>query len=109
MNERDREIISELKHRLTDDILPHLKKLIVFGSRVRGEAAEDSDIDILVVITEKNPDIEKKLEDIAYSVMWDYDFKPIISIKTTSESHFNESLARGFSFYRHVEKEGISV
>jgi predicted nucleotidyltransferase len=109
MNEKDREIISELKHRLTDDILIHLKKLIVFGSRARGEAAEDSDIDILAVMTEKSPDMEKKLEDIAYEVMWDYDFKPIISIKMTSEYQFNESLARGFSFYRHIEKEGVSV
>jgi len=109
MNEKDKEIISELKHRLTDDILTHLKKLIIFGSRARGEAAEDSDIDILAVVTEKSPDMEKKLEDIAYAVMWDYDFKPIISIKVTSESRFNEALAKGFSFYRHIEKEGVSV
>ena len=109
MNEKDREIISELKHRLTDDILTHLKKLIIFGSRARGEAAEDSDIDILAVVTEKSPDMEKKLDDIAYAVMWDYDFKPIISIKVTSESQFNEALAKGFSFYRHIEKEGVSV
>ena len=53
--------------------------------------------------------MEKKLDDIAYAVMWDYDFKPIISIKVTSESRFNEALAKGFSFYRHIEKEGVSV
>lgn len=109
MTDRDKKIISEFKRRLGKDIQGDVKKLIVFGSRARGEAAEDSDIDILAVVTEKRPDIEKKLEDIAYAVMWDYDFKPIISIKMTSESQFNESLARGFSFYRHIEKEGVSV
>jgi len=40
-------------------------------------------------------------------VMWEYDFKPLISLKIFSKSDFNKSLRNGFSFYRNVEKEGI--
>jgi predicted nucleotidyltransferase len=109
MKERDKELVSEFKRRLSSDLERRLRKLIVFGSRVKGEATEDSDLDIIALIDEKTPEIEKKLEDIAYQVMWDHDFRPIISLKVFTESHFYSALNKGFSFYRNVEKEGVSV
>lgn len=109
MTERDKEIISEFKRRLAREILGDIKKLIVFGSRARGAATEESDLDMIVLVTDKTPETEKKLEDVAYSVMWDYDFKPIISLKVFTESQFNNAIAKGFSFYKHIEKEGVSV
>ncbi len=109
MDERDRALILEFKKRLSLDIEKHLKRIIVFGSRVRGEAAEDSDLDVIALVDKKTPEIEKKLEDIVYQVMWDHDFEPIISLKVFAESQFNSALTKGFSFYRHIEQEGISV
>lgn len=109
MDERDRALIEELKNRLSAEIAGHLRKIIIFGSRVRGEAVEGSDLDVIALVDEKTPEVEKKLEDIAYQVMWDHDFKPIISLKVFSESQFYGDSNRGFSFYRYVEKEGVTV
>lgn len=109
MDEKDRELVLEFKRRLPLEIGKHVKRLIVFGSRAKGELAEDSDLDVIALVDEKTSDIEKNLEDIAYRVMWDYDFKPIISLKVFSESQFLNALHKGFSFYKHVEYEGISV
>jgi predicted nucleotidyltransferase len=109
MKERDKELILEFKRRLPIELERRLRKLIVFGSRVKGEATEDSDLDIIALVDEKTTEIEKKLEDIAYQVMWDHDFKPMISLKVVEESQYYNALNKGFSFYRHVEKEGVSV
>jgi len=109
MKERDKELILEFKRRLPIELERRLRKLIVFGSRVKREATEDSDLDIIVLVDEKTSEIEKKLEDIAYQVMWDHDFKPMISLKVVEESQYYNALNKGFSFYRHVEKEGVSV
>ena len=109
MDNKDKELILEFKKRLSSDIEKHLQRLIVFGSRVKGEAAEDADLDVIALVDAKTPEIEKKLEDIVYQVMWDHDFKPIISLKVFAESQFNSALTKGFSFYRHIEQEGISV
>lgn len=109
MDERDRALILDIKSKLSPDLKEHIRRFIVFGSRVSGEATEDSDLDIIALVDEKTSEIEKKLEDIVYQVMWEHDFKPIISLKVLSESQFNSGIDKGFSFYRNVEKEGVSV
>ena len=109
MNPRDESIVSELKRRIPNDILTHFRKIIVFGSRVKGQQLEDSDLDIVALIDQKNSVLEKKMEDIIYQVMWDYDFKPIISIKIFVEKQFQERFKRGFSFYKHVVNEGLAI
>lgn len=87
----------------------HLKRLIVFGSMVTGQATEDSDLDVVSLVDDRSPEIECLLDDAAYRVMWDHDFMPIISLKVFSVAQFNAALNQGFSFYKHVAREGVSL
>jgi uncharacterized protein len=109
MEEQDRTIILDLKSRLSSDLQKRVIKFILYGSRARGTGTEDSDLDLVALVDEKTPEIESALDDIAYRVMWDYDFKPVISLKVFSEARFISAAEKGLSFYRHVEKEGISI
>jgi predicted nucleotidyltransferase len=109
MDDRDRALVLEIKKGLPVDLKSNLKRLIVFGSRVKGESTDDSDLDVIALVSKKTPEVEKKLDDIVYQVMWDNDFKPIISLKVFEESQFFDALNKGFSFYRHVENEGVAL
>ena len=109
MKEQDRKIVLELKNRLSADLQKRVIKFILYGSRARGVDEEDSDIDLVALVDEKTPEIESALDDLAYGVMWDYDFKPVISLKVFSEARFRSSAEKGLSFYKHVEKEGIPI
>lgn len=109
MNKRDREIVLKFKNALSDEVLACLDKLIVYGSRARGDGQEDSDLDVIALVKEKNHELEKQMDDTAYDVMWEHDFSPIISLKIITESRFRDALARGFSFYRHIQSDGIAV
>ena len=109
MENKDRQIVEDFKKRLPTEVKSHMRKLIVFGSRATGRATEDSDLDIIALVDEKTPAIESALDDVAYAIMWDRDFKPIISLKVIAESQFNGALDKGYSFYKHVEKEGVAV
>ena len=109
MDERDRNLVLEFKKRLPPDVMTHICKVIAFGSRVRGYREEDSDLDLLILVDNKTPELERKIEDIAYQVMWDHDFKPIISIKVFTEAGYINSLKEGFSFYKTIEREGITL
>ncbi len=109
MGELDKALIEELKRRLPPDVLLHIRRMILYGSRARGDAAEDSDLDLVALVDENSPELEQKLDEIAYSVMWDNDFKPIISLKVFAEERFRTAAAKGFSYYRNVDREGITV
>jgi predicted nucleotidyltransferase len=109
MGEKDRQIVQELKRRLPAEVVSHLSQLIMYGSRARGEAAEDSDLDLVALVDEKTPELEAQMEEVAYRVMWDHDFKPIISLKVFDEGRFRSAAQKGYSFYRNVEREGIEL
>lgn len=109
MNEKDRELVLELRNKIPTEIDKHIERVVVFGSRVRGESVEDSDLDVLLLVDVKTPEIEQRLEDIAYELMWDHDFRPIISLKVVEFSKYHDAVRRGFSFYNHIGQEGITV
>lgn len=109
MREKDRSIVQDLKRRLSEEMQHHVERFIVFGSRARGDAPADSDLDLIVLVDEKTPELEKALDDVAYEVMWDHDFSPIISLKVFSTASFESAVARDLSFYKNVDSHGITV
>ena len=109
MTEKDKKILNKIKSMISPDLKEKIKMLVVFGSRAKGEETEDSDLDILAVVDEKSKELEQRLDDIMYQVMWDNDFKPIISFKVFSHDKFMKALQEGYSFYKRVNSEGVSL
>jgi predicted nucleotidyltransferase len=109
MTDNDRQIISKFKGRVSGTALARVRKIILFGSRVREDASEDSDLDLLVLVDEMGTGLEEELEDAAYAVMWEHDFRPIISLKVFTEARYKSALERGYSFYKNVEREGVAA
>ncbi len=56
--------------------LPGVKKVILYGSRARGDFQEWSDYDVLVILSKKNRNIENCIDNIA----WDINYKKFVSI-----------------------------
>jgi predicted nucleotidyltransferase len=50
MSRKVRSVLAELRRRLEELYGDRLVKLVLFGSRARGDARPDSDIDVLVVL-----------------------------------------------------------
>jgi len=109
MGELDKALIEERKQRFPADVQRHIRQMIMYGSRARGDATEDSDLDLVALVDEKTPELEQALDEVAYNLMWDHDFKPIISLKVFAEERFRSAVAKGLSFYRTVEREGVTV
>lgn len=109
MDERDAKLMDDLKKRIPATQMQHLRRLVVFGSRAKGMSSDESDLDVIAIVDMKTQELEKTLLEVAYQVMWDNDFRPIISLKIFDEARYSDALRRGYSFYRHVEQEGIAV
>ena len=108
MSNNDKSMIIQFKERIPEQVRKQLVRIIIFGSRASGKASRYSDMDVAVLVKRKTRLLEKNLEDLAYVLMLEHDFKPVISLKVFGQEDFERRYKQGFSFYRHV-REGIVV
>lgn len=107
MTDEDRAVARELKERLLAAGGAHIRKIIVYGSRARGDAGPDSDMDVAVVVDERSPELVRALRDAAYEVMWNRAFVPLVMTHVFEEQHFDARFRAGYSFYENVVAEGV--
>lgn len=84
-----------------------LKKVILYGSYARGDYNENSDVDIMILTTLTNEEIEKaemKIFDLAFDFQMDYGID--ISVVVKNEDDFNYWLG-ALPFYNNIEREGV--
>ncbi len=83
-----------------------LKKVILYGSYARGIANKDSDIDLMIVLSDmESPFAEiERLTDIKFSIGLEHDV--FISTNPVSEDIFSHSK---LPLFKNVFREGIEV
>jgi predicted nucleotidyltransferase len=104
MNKDLIEILQRLKISLQEIYGDRLVQTILFGSQARGEASNDSDIDILVVL-KGNIDLGKEIKttsNVIANLSLEYD--RVISRLFVDESHFN---FYNSPLFRNIHLEGI--
>ncbi len=84
-----------------------ITRIIVFGSKARGDDKPDSDIDILVVTEADDWRQGDKIRHTGYALDQDIGYK--LSIQVISRSHYEYLKRNGFQFIRNCETEGIVV
>jgi predicted nucleotidyltransferase len=80
-------------------------RVILFGSQAGGEATDESDVDVLVVL----PNLEKSTLDTVLEIAWEVGFeagKVISVIPATSDEM---ELLSTSPFFQVVQREGIPV
>lgn len=86
-----------------------LTKIILYGSYARGDYNENSDIDIMVLTTLSDYEIEKiegKVFDLAFDFLMEYGIDINVIIKNNDQ--FDYWLG-ALPFYDNVKKEGIVI
>jgi uncharacterized protein len=100
-------MVSQFKTAISQLYGGRLSKLIMFGSYARGEENQDSDIDFLVVLKDKQisalTEIER-INDSIYGLMLEHG--KIISFVPTTEEKFEHSPNL---LYTRVKKEGREI
>ncbi len=67
LTEEETRAIAEFETRLHDALPGRVRSLILFGSKARGDAHPDSDVDLLVVLDEVDPQVR----DTVAAAEWD--------------------------------------
>ena len=80
--------------------------IVIFGSYARGEATEESDVDILVLTPLSGKSLREAYVDAGLR-MWDLDKKTDFLVYNTEK--FRGFIVGGASFARNVVKDGVVV
>lgn len=98
-----RQINSELQKRFKEK----LAKIVLFGSYARGDFDDESDIDILVLIEDDEPEkYSDEIVDFEVDLTIKYGVLPSIILRNIDYFSENKEI---IPFYRNVEKEGVEI
>lgn len=99
------DIKEELIQGLTEIFQRNMSAIILYGSVARGDATEESDIDIAIII-KKEMDNQTKRRFISWAADMDIRYERVFSIVDIQEENMKkwESV---LPFYQNIWKEGI--
>lgn len=100
-------LVDRLRQRYGDDLL----RVVLFGSKARGDSDEESDIDVLVVVVRTpNDDYwqhRRQLSAIAGDLDLEYDV--ILSTLLMDEPEFTEMRRANLLLNRRIQQDGIEL
>lgn len=104
MGTKDFDIARRFKELLEKRITP--REIRVFGSRARGTATEESDLDIFVTVDHCTREIEKYISDCA----WEAGFaEDVVVVPVVVDQEKLEGPLGSSAFIRNVFREGIRI
>ncbi|MHC4173255.1 MAG: nucleotidyltransferase domain-containing protein [Planctomycetota bacterium] len=104
MDERIKPLINQIKAYLIKMYGGKIKKVILYGSCVRGEATSDSDIDVLVLVDQSlNPfEVRESLSDLLFDILLEEgELVSVIAVPEHLYENYNSP------FMLNVKKEGL--
>jgi predicted nucleotidyltransferase len=104
LTDKQIKVINELKNKIKENYFVY--NLAVFGSVVRQEADEESDLDLLILIKEKaTHKIRNDISSLVFEINLKYDTN--ISIVVLEKEKWEQELMKITPFYKEVQKDGV--
>jgi uncharacterized protein len=107
LTDHDRLAVQQLGARLAVELGENLVDLVLFGSRARGDASLDSDIDVLVVLSESNWPVEHRVLMIASRLSLECDV--ILNPYLVSQERWAWMQRIQHPLLRSISSEGIPL
>ena len=102
-----KEILSRIKKELTRVYGKRIHEVRLFGSQARGDASSESDIDVIVVLTDLSVHISRE-QDLFFPFKYNLEkeFGTLIQVIFTTKERFDKSKA---PLYVGVREESVAI
>lgn len=107
LNQKEKIALDLLTRRMKANLKDNLVKIQLFGSKVRGDFDKDSDIDVLLIVKDKNKTLIDDIYRIDQDIDLEYDIKT--SFKIYSLDEFKKIKNYRTFFYLNIEKEAVTI
>lgn len=104
---QERQLAAAFVDKLQQRFKGQLVSVILFGSRARGDAEADSDMDVLVVVTEASPEICREIRYLAVEVWLEYGI--YLSTRIWSQAHWRQLQQLQTLLYQNIQRDGINL
>ena len=105
LSQSDRTILEALAHRIREEF-PRAK-ILAFGSRTRGDATEESDFDICVLLEKMTREDERLIGHLAWEVA--FDSGQVFNVLPFTTEEFENGPMSESTLRAHIFREGIAV
>ncbi len=102
----DRQLLAECKAAVRE-VAPEAD-LILYGSRARGDARDDSDYDLLVLV-DRDPDLGLEKAIVNRLVPLEVRTGKVLTVLVYSRTQWDSALYRAMPFHKNVTREGVSI
>ena len=82
--------------------------VILYGSRARGDAQEDSDYDLLVLV-DREPDMDLERAIVARLLPLELRADKVLTILVYNRYQWDSRLYRAMPFHKNVTREGLEI
>ena len=103
----EREALDVFVERLYANCGDWVRLVVLFGSKARGDAGPDSDVDVLVALTNDDPRLRSQIRRLAARVSLEYDL--LLSVQAVGRSQWDKLATYRFPLYQAIESEGIDL
>ena len=99
-------VLIRIKEHLTRIYGNRIKRVVVYGSFAKGEADEESDVDIAVVVADKlSPNkVEKNLDELLFQILMEK--RELVTVFVIPESKFNTYKS---PLILNIKEEGVLI
>ncbi len=104
---KENKTINIFKNKIKERFPEEKIKILVFGSKARGDASRDSDIDIIVITQSDERNLSREIRFIGYEL--EIEFDVILSIQVLSEGYINYLRSLPTQFIKNVDRDSIAI
>jgi len=107
LNKKEKQAVKAFISAIRKDLKDQLLETKIFGSKVRGDCSQDSDIDILIVLTKRSKLLIDALYEKLLDIELEYDSK--ISLTIFSQAEYQHNVTAHTPFMESLANEGVTL
>jgi len=107
LRDNERQALAEYVSRLLAGAGQRIRQVVLFGSKARGDAGADSDLDVLVIVDRYDPQLDRLVTLTASRISLEHD--TLVNTHIVTADRWAEMQKWAATLWREVQRDGVPL